>query len=115
MIDFSLSNKLSDDIVISNDLICLLQQVDLLFNTDINDVLGDINFGSNYDKYLYTLGMSNEALQEKILSDIKKLELFGYTPAVNVSIVEGTQRDIAFIDITFTGDYDDYNKTYVIK
>jgi hypothetical protein len=115
MIDFSLSNKLSDDIVISNDLICLLQQVDLLFNTDINDVLGDINFGSNYDKYLYTLGMSNEALQEKILSDIKKLELFGYTPAVKVSIVEGTQRDIAFIDITFTGDYDDYNKTYVIK
>ena len=115
MIDFSLSNKLSDDIVISNDLICLLQQVDLLFNTDINDVLGDINFGSNYDKYLYTLGMSNEALQEKILSDIKKLELFGYIPTVKVSIVEGTQRDIAFIDITFTGDYDDYNKTYVIK
>ena len=51
MIDFSLSNKLSDDIIVSNDLICVLQQIDLLFSTNVNDVLGDYNFGSNYDKY----------------------------------------------------------------
>lgn len=115
MIDFSLSDKLSDDVIISNDAVCLLQQVDLLFETNPNDVLGDNSFGSNYDKYLYTLGMSNVALEEKILSDLKTLNLFGFKPSVKVIITEGTVRDIAFIDITFTGDYEDYNKTYVIK
>ena len=115
MIDFSLSNKLSDDIIISNDLTCLLQQVDLLFDTTPNDVLGDPDFGSNYDRYLYTLGISNDALERKILNDLYNIELFNFKPSVKVTIVEGTIRDIAFIDITFTGDYEQHNKTYIIK
>ena len=115
MLDFNLSNKLSDELIISNDLLCVLQQVDLLFNTGVGDVLGDESFGTNYDKYLYTLGMSNAALETKILNDLNSLELFGFTPSVKVNIVEGTHRDIAFIDITFTGNYEEYNKTYVIK
>lgn len=114
MIDFNISNKLSDNIVISNDLVCLLQQVDLLFNTCPGDVLGD-GFGTNYDRYLYTLGMSNEALRTKVINDLNQLELFGFTPSVNVTITEGTVRDIAFIDITFSGEFGEYNKSYVIK
>ena len=50
MIDFSLSNKLTDGIIINNDLLLVLQQIDLLFSTNINDVLGDTDFGSNYEK-----------------------------------------------------------------
>lgn len=115
MIDFSLSNKLTDDILISNDLLCALQQIDLLFNTEPNEVLGDESFGSNYDNYLYTLGISNAALESKIANDLSKLNLFGFTPTVTVTIVDGTQRDIAFIDVTLTGDIDDYTKTYMIK
>lgn len=115
MIDFSLSNKLTDDAVISNNLICVLQQIDLLFDTTPNDVLGDAKFGTNYDKYLYTLGVSNTALENKILSDINSLDLCGFTASVTVTIVEGTVRDIAFIDIKLSGNYEEYNKTYVIK
>lgn len=114
MIDFSLSHKLTDDIIISNNLLCVLQQIDLLFNTEINDVLGD-SFGSNYDKYLYTLGISNAALESKILSDLKNLDLCGFKPSVSVKLIEGTQRDIAFINITLSGNYEEYEKTYVIK
>ena len=115
MLDFSLSHKLTDNIVVNNDLIFVLQQIDLLFDTDVDDVLGN-SFGSNYDKYLYTLGVSNTALESKILNDISSLDLRGFTPSVTVSIVvEGTYRDIAFINITLTGDYEDYEKTYVIK
>lgn len=115
MIDFSISNKLTDDIIISNDLICVLQQIDLLFDTDVNAVLGDPYYGTNYDKYLYTLGVSNVALETKIMNDLNKIDLCGFTPTVNVKIMEGTYRDIAIIDITLSGDYDTYNKTYVIK
>ena len=115
MIDFNLSNKFTKDITISNNLLCVLQQIDLLFNTDIDDILGDSSFGTNYDKYLYALDVSNMSLESKVMSDLKKLDLCGFIPSVIVKIVEGTQRDIAFIDITLTGDYEEYNKTYVIK
>jgi hypothetical protein len=115
MIDFSLSDKLTDDVIINNDLLSALQQIDLLFNTEKNEVLGDENFGTNYDKYLYTLGISNVALESKIMSDIMKLQLYDFTPSVSVTIVDGTQRDIAFIDITLSGNYDDYTKTYMIN
>lgn len=115
MIDFSLSDKLTDDLIVSNNLVCALQQIDILFDTDINDVLGDPTFGSNYDRYLYTLGVSNAALETKIYNDLMKLNLCGLSPSVKVTIVDGTQRDIAFIDITLSGPYDEYNKTYVIK
>ena len=115
MIDFSISNKLTDDLIINNDLLYVLQQIDLLFDTDINDVIGDSEFGTNYDKYLYTLGVSNLSLETKIMNDLQKIDLCGFVPTVSVKIVEGTQRDIAFIDITLTGDYEEYNKTYIIK
>lgn len=115
MIDFALSNKFGEDVIISNDLLLVLQQIDLLFATDTCDVLGDMNYGTNYDKYLYTVGMSNAAMEQKIYNDLQKLDLRGFNVSVDVSIVEGTHRDIAFIDITLTGDYENYNKTYMIK
>lgn len=115
MLDFSLSHKFTDAPVLDNDLIFVLQQIDLLFNTDINDVLGDSDYGTNYDRYLYTLGISNYGLEQKIHSDLMKLDLQGFTPSVTVHIVEGTQRDIAFVDITLTDHYKEYTKSYIIN
>ena len=51
----------------------------------------------------------------KVLSDLNKLNLMGFKPSVSVSIMEGTVRDIALIDITLSADYEEYNKTYIIK
>jgi hypothetical protein len=115
MIDFNLSNKITDDVLISNDLLCVLQQIDLLFDTCPGEVLGDMSFGTNYDRYLYNLGVSNFTLENKILSDLNTLDLCGSSPTVDVHIVEGTVRDIAIINIKLTGDYEDYDKTYIIK
>lgn len=115
MIDFSISNKLTDDVVVNNDLIFVLQQIDLLFDTNPNTVLGDNSFGTNYDRYLYNLGFSNSSLEEQILNDLNKIDLMGFAASVTVTIVEGTVRDIAIIDITLSGNYEDYSTTYVIK
>lgn len=115
MIDFSISNKLTDDVIVNNDLVFVLQQIDLLFDTNPNTVLGDNSFGTNYDRYLYNLGFSNTALEDQITHDLNKIDLMGFAPIVNVTIVEGTVRDIAMIDITLVGDYENYNTTYVIK
>ena len=87
----------------------------MLFGTDKYSVLGDLNYGTNYDKYLYTTGISNSALESKILSDLNSLNLFNFKPSVTVILLEGTARDIAIIDITFTSEYETYNKTYRIS
>ena len=115
MIDFAISDKFTEDPIISNDLACVLQQIDLLFDTDEYAVLGDEYFGTNYDDYLYTLGVSNEALEMQIFDDISRLSLLGLKHSVAVTIVEGTERDIALIDITLSGNFGEYNKSYVIK
>ena len=116
MIDFSISNKLTDDVTISNDLLLVLQQIDLLFDTDINTVLGADEFGTNYDRYLYNLNMSPSDLQFNIQKDIQNnVDLRGFNINVSVSIIEGTVRDIALIDITIIGNYETYNTSYVIK
>ena len=118
MIDINIEtsiNKNNKAALLSNNLDLLIQQVDMLFGTEIYDVLGDEMYGTNYDKYLYTTGMSNAALESKILSDLNKLDLLGFKPDVKVMLLEGTVRDIALIDITFTGDYETFNKTYRIE
>ena len=114
MIDFNISHDVNK-VVLGSPVDILLQQVDLLFDTDKYAVLGDPDFGSNYDRYLYTLGFSNASLEAKIMSDLYKLDLMGFTPSVEVQLFDGTERDIALIDITFTESYEKHNKTYVIK
>ena len=102
-------------IVLNTNIELLIQQVDMLFGTEINDVLGDETYGTNYDKYLYTTGISNAALENKVLSDLNNLNLLGFKPYVEVTLLEGTVRDIALIDITLVGEYETYNKIYRIE
>jgi hypothetical protein len=59
--------------------------------------------------------MSNDALESKIQSDINKLDLLGFSVNTTVTIVEGTERDIALINIVISGKYGTTNKTYIIK
>lgn len=115
MIDFNISTEKFDGVVLNTEIECVLQQIDMLFNTDIYDVLGDVTYGTNYDRYLYTLGMSNVSLESKIMNDLNSLDLGSFKPEVNVSIVEGTHRDIAFINITLYTDSEEYTKTYMIN
>lgn len=115
MIDFNISNKYSNSAIIIDKESYVLQQIDLLFNTDIYSVLGDENYGTNYDDYLYTTGMTNYALESIITNDIMKLDLQGYSPQVTVYITEGTERDIAFINVDLYGENTSVTRTYVIN
>lgn len=117
MLDFNILNEISisDSLFIDNDLEYVIQQIDLLFNTNVNDVLGDPSFGSNYDRYLYNLNISNYALEQKIYNDLIRLDLRGFTPQVSVHLVEGTVRDIAFIDIILSGKCGEFARSYIIN
>ena len=110
--DFNINQGKS---MITNDAELLLQQIDILFDTTPREVLGSPEFGSEYDRYLYDMHVTGDSLKEKILSDLAGLDLQGFIPSVDVYMFQGTERDIALIDIMLTKDYNTYRKTYKIS
>lgn len=110
MIDFDLNIE-----PIQNDDISLvLQQIEILFDTKPREVLGFEQFGTKYDSFLYNLNLSNEALKLEVLSDLESLDLLGFSPSVEVHLLQGTEHDIALVDINLTRGEEQYNQVYKI-
>lgn len=111
MIDFSLEEYGA----INDEIKLIIQQIDILFETSPNEVFGSEDFGTQYDRYLHELNISNEGLRQEVLSDINSLELFGFEPEVEVYLLQGSERDIAVVNIILSRDTDVYTKTYKIS
>lgn len=111
MIDFNIDKGSP---VKSNDVELVLQQIDILFDTIPTEVLGSEDFGTKYDTYLYDLNISASNLEQQVYSDLYSLELLGFAPKVEVHLLQGTEQDIALIDITLSRDDETYNKVYKI-
>ena len=111
MIDFNLNN----DFPIQTDNIDLvLQQISLLFDTRPKEVFGDEYFGTTYEKYLYDLKLSNYELERVISEDLDTLDLCGFSPTVKVHLLQGTEKDIALVDIVLTRGDENYQQIYKI-
>ena len=110
MIDFNLDPGAPSK---SSDLGILLQQIELLFDTYPGEVLGDDEFGTTYDEYLYQLKLSNDDLRDEIMRDItSNIDLLGYDVDVHVYVLDGTERDILLVNINFARDGEQYSKSY---
>lgn len=114
MVDFSLYKR-SGKSTINTEVDLIIQQVDLLFDTSPTEVLGDEYFGTQYDKYLYDVKLSADNLKNIIYSDISQLNLMGWTFDVEVYLLQGTEQDIALIQITFMKGIESIKKTYKIS
>ena len=112
MNDFNID---SGKFALNDDIDLIIQQLDILFDTTPREVLGEEDYGTTYDKYLYQLKISNDALKNVVLDDLHSLDLFGFVPEVEVYLMMGTEQDIALIDITLTRYGETYNKTYKIS
>ena len=95
MIDFDLQNNP----ILNSDIDLVLQQIDILFDTIPTEVLGHEDFGTKYHKFLFDLNISNDAIKYTILSDLNSLNLLGFEPKVEVHLLQGTEHDIALIEI----------------
>lgn len=114
MVDFSLY-KYSGNPTINEEVDLLIQQVDILFDTTPTEVLGDDEFGTRYDHYLYDTRLSAENLKQIVIQDISELNLMGWNYEVEVYLLQGTEQDIAIIDITFKKGIETVQKTYKIS
>lgn len=111
MVDFNLNEG---EPLITDDIDCIIQQIDILFDTTQGDLLGDITYGTDYSYLLYDLKMSAEGLKDHMMSDLNQLDLLGFEPEVSVYLMQGTERDIALIQVDLRRYSEKYTKTYKI-
>lgn len=113
MIDFNIKENNYQSI--NNDVELVLQQIDLLFDTTPGEVLGDVDFGSKYDKYLWDLQLSASELEQVVITDLNTLEMRGFSHDVEVILLQGSENDIAIIKILLTRDDEKYENIYRIR
>lgn len=103
------------DPVIEDDVACLIQQINILFDTTPGDLIGDTNYGTDYRKYLYDLKLGADQLKEIMTQDILSLDLLGFTPVVEVYLMQGTEQDIALIQVDLYRSGEHYTRSYKIE
>lgn len=101
MIDFNLQNGLPYE---NDEVRLILQQIDILFDTNPGEVLGHVGYGTSYSEFLFNLQSSNNDIKQTIMSDLSTLELFGYMYDVDVNILMGSENDIILAKIIFQKD-----------
>ena len=114
MIDFCLY-KQGGSCTLNQEVDLLLQQVDILFDTTPTEVFGDELFGTKYDSYLYDVRLSAENLKSIVERDLSEINLMGWSYEVEVHLLQGTEQDIAIINIQFTKGIESIQKTYKIS
>ena len=112
MIDFS-NNTTKTILDETADLV--LQQIDLLLDTDKGEVLGEQDFGTDYDKFLYEINVGNNYIRDYIERNIENnVDLLGWQLDVQVETMMGTLNDIILVNIELSKDQDVYSKVYKI-
>ena len=92
MIDFNYND---DGIILDHKVDLVLEQLDMLLSTHKCAVLGDPDYGQDFEKFLYELNQTNASMQEYITKTIiNNIDLMGMGLEVSVEILEGTIRDI---------------------
>lgn len=112
MIDFNLNEG---EPTINDDVACLIQQINILFDTSYGDLIGDTQYGTDYEQFLYELKLSPEQLAEEIKQDLYSLDLLGFEPHIKVYLMQGSERDIALIQVDLVRPGESYTQSYIIR
>lgn len=113
MKDFCLN---SDNVTLNNERDLILQQIDMLFDTDYNEVLGEYTYGTDFRQFLWDMQKSNDDISSYTRSVISaNVDLMGWSLDVETTLLHGTENDIILVSITISKNLSNYEKTYMIK
>ena len=62
MIDISLKN----DLIVSDPLDIFLQQMDIVFNTRLTSLQGVYSFGTDFERFIWTMGDQSQKIREYV-------------------------------------------------
>jgi len=103
----------SSRIIEDDEVEVIVQKLEMLLFTNKGEVLGDTNIGANLEYYLWqtrvTTGNLKSKVEEQISKYIPELIILGYT--FDVSLYEGTLRDILYLNFVVKG----YNVEFVFE
>lgn len=102
---------LDDSVLVTDYTIAALQEIDMVFNTEHTEVLGDPSFGCNFEQFLWNLNPDTSGLKQYVESKLKDcyyLSKFNYT----VDVKENTAdviKNLSNGDVLYNAD-----DTYII-
>lgn len=112
MKDFSLD---SNKIFVASEAELIVQQIDMLFDTNENEVLGE-DYGSNFYDFLWDLTASASDITQYTKSVIyAHVNLFGWKLDVETNILDATENDIILITIKLSNYGTTFEKTYKVE
>ena len=113
MIDFCTTE---DEVFLDSELDLIIQQIEMLLETTPTDVIGEPQYGSAFERYIYDLSYSTGEIKryaETLLQN--NVEFFGNEFTVNVSILHGEANDIILLEINIFVNGHQYQKIYKIE
>jgi phage baseplate assembly protein W len=113
MIDFC---DTTGAVILDQEVDLIIQQIEILFDTRNGDVLGEYDYGTRFDTYLFNPNIGNRTIESEVKSYImQNVELFGWTLDISVEFLAGTQNDILLMKIEFSKNSDVYYKIYKVS
>lgn len=102
MMDININAK-NNDIFIHDDVGAAIQELDMLFNTEQTELIGDVNYGTNWWNYLWTLTPLESDMTNYIYTKINETYYASrMSPNVQVQFDRGTENSIYYVKITLT-------------
>lgn len=92
---------LGDNIFINDTIDAAVQELDILFNTANTELIGNVDYGTNFEQFLWNLNPSEESLKSYVYEKINSTYFLAKMKVdVDVSIEDGTHRNIYNVTIT---------------
>lgn len=108
--------RTTDAIILDQEVDLIIQQLDILFDTNPGEVLGAPGYGADYDRFIWELNIGPKTIANYIYNNIlDNVEMFDWTLDVNVELMVGEQNDIILVEIEFSKDTEHYTHLYKIS
>lgn len=99
---------------VSDERELILQQIDILFDTQDGDIIGE-KWGTKFEDFLWDLNMSASDISSYTEDVIRtNINLFGWQVKVSTDILQGSQNDIILITVKLSDTLTQFEKTYKV-
>jgi len=107
--------SLNKELVIYDDLNMAVQELDILFNTENTELLGNTDFGTNFSEFLWQSTPSPQQLRNYVIDKISNyciyVQKFKYNVEVNINSNVSDIEDMYHLVITLTSNGNAKGKT----